>query len=289
MYDKILSNIQSFNINYHVVPGNHDIYDNYSQILFEKKINDLNSYKVFKNYNYLIFCINSNPFLEENANWNKLDEYKYVEKILNKFKDYNIIFTSHHPLWFDSRWKSQFLPIFNSKLKWYFSGHLHGYSWHEENGTKYIISGGGGSDMQKNKQPWNGGFYFFNLLSISDDSLSELELIPYINTDPFNSDYEYNKTLLIQRNLNKQYKNETIILKRNLIWDLVIFSMPILGLVLLNTFNLTIKNDFIWSFIGGIIGLIMTFIPHFIPYRYLVLFSIIITFTIGAFYFNKIK
>jgi predicted phosphodiesterase len=159
---------------YHVI-GNHDAYRG-GWKNFEKYFGP--TYYSFDHMNSHFVCL-------DNSLNKSFDEKQYkffLNDLKNNKKKYTFVFM-HKPL-FDSSDLFEGYLMSNReivkqlrqdfkryKVNYAIFGHMHGYLRSEEDGTVYLITGGGGSPLHL--PPAFGGFYHYVKITIKDDKIVE--------------------------------------------------------------------------------------------------------------------
>ncbi len=166
-----LQAVSLFKMPYYLVAGNHEIFGSpLGKQLYEK----------YAGPTYWSRLVNGKLFIalstEEFGYEETLSppEIEFLEKTLKRFrkikKKYILM---HRPLWWPyedhALWMGKIHPLLlKYGVKAVFAGHYHEYEYREMDGIKYIVTGGGGAES--NREEFNGSFPHFLYIREGKDS-----------------------------------------------------------------------------------------------------------------------
>ena len=159
--------ITAFKMPFHMVVGNHDVWNEESERIYNERYGQL----------YYSFDFNGSHFIvldsEQTHAMNNIggEQLSWLEGDLAAHAEVNHMFVFvHKPLWRyeESNWNADVHPLLaRYGVRAVFAGHWHVYTKSKErDGVKYFITGGGGAEIVDPETL--GGFYHFMHVSVGD-------------------------------------------------------------------------------------------------------------------------
>jgi len=156
---------------YHLVVGNHDVWDESSQIIYREECGDL--YYSFDHKSSGFLMIDTDVVGE--TDYITGDQLDWLERELAKRRRAEHIFVfMHKPLWtFEGEpgraWKEEVHPLLlRYGVDDVFAGHDHAYYVDYRDGIRYVVSGGAGAPI--GEYPESGDFHHYLLCTVEDDA-----------------------------------------------------------------------------------------------------------------------
>ncbi|HID32726.1 MAG TPA: hypothetical protein EYP24_05045 [bacterium (Candidatus Stahlbacteria)] len=173
-WNRFDSTIKRLDMEYHLTPGNHDVWDSVSQEIFLNRYGYL--YKSFIRDRVLFIILNSE--FRSSPDRIEGEQLEWLKQELKRPARFKFVFL-HKPLWaIDSTfWYSKIHPILlRNRVNAVFAGHWHSYVFYQRDGIRYIITGGAGAPLNEFEKA--GGFYHY-LLVQAEDELRIAVIKPY--------------------------------------------------------------------------------------------------------------
>lgn len=169
-WDRVLSSLSRIGAPVHLTPGNHDIWDDLSRRIYNRRIGAADKAFNYKGWLFVIFDV-SNSY-----SWEDLPKEKvsWIERTLGKSPNQPKVVFYHKPFWaesFSAGLIDTLHMIFrNNGVKAVFTGHYHCYFSHTLDGIQYFSVCSSGGSLPKWGQP-QGLFYGHLLVRFDRDSL----------------------------------------------------------------------------------------------------------------------
>jgi hypothetical protein len=190
MWDEFDTLASKFQVPIVMVPGNHDIWDRQSKVIWEKRLGPKYFSFIHKKCHFII--LNSEA-VEKNRIINRIDDaqFEWLKAELEKYPGATLRFVFLHkpywlahqspdyfvrPFWLGEntlnnsaeQWKEKIHPLFvKHHVNAVFAGHLHKYlNSGIHDGVAYYVSGGGGGPIEKADIELLGGFYHFMSVTV---------------------------------------------------------------------------------------------------------------------------
>ncbi|RKX70511.1 hypothetical protein DRP53_04780 [candidate division WOR-3 bacterium] len=149
---------------YHLVVGNHDVWDSTSEQIFKKRYG----------YLYKSFLIEDCHFIILDSELRSMpdriggDQLTWLKQVLKTKSRFKFVFL-HKPLWAEDStyWFEKIHPLLKRDgVIGVFSGHWHAYEYLKRDGIRYIVSGGAGAPLNEFEKA--GGFYHYLLVNVAE-------------------------------------------------------------------------------------------------------------------------
>jgi len=154
--------ISFLNSKYYLVNGNHDTSSNeIGEEVFKNRIGELRWVKRFKNKLFIALNTEEISHVSEISD----EQFLFLKNALKKYKRVKYKFVMlHKPLWWnnydENDWFKRIHPLLKKyKVKAVFAGHFHEYEYRKIDGIEYIVTGGGGAELED--ESYNGAIYHF--------------------------------------------------------------------------------------------------------------------------------
>ena len=154
--------ISFLNSKYYLVNGNHDTSSNeVGEEVFKKRIGELRWVKRFKNKLFIALNTEEISHVSEISD----EQFLFLKNALKKYKRVKYKFVMlHKPLWWknydENDWFKRIHPLLKKyKVRAVFAGHFHEYDYRKVDGIEYIVTGGGGAELED--ESYNGAIYHF--------------------------------------------------------------------------------------------------------------------------------
>jgi len=160
-----------FQMPYFQVVGNHDVWDEQSEQIYQQRYGKLFYSFSYKNAHFIM--LNSED--QDSVNNIVGDQLEWLKKELETHQDKVIFVFLHKPLWAYrfSNWNAEVHPLLaRYGVHTVFAGHWHLYrDLGERDGVRYIVTGGGGAPLDPGGF-LKGGFFHFLHVTVQDTSVT---------------------------------------------------------------------------------------------------------------------
>jgi len=194
MWDQFDVLASKFQVPIVMVPGNHDIWDHQSELIWEKRLGPKYFSFIHKKCHFIVLnseAIENNRLIDRiddtQLQWLKVELGKYPDATLKFVFLHKPYWLSHHspdyfilPFWqakntingSAEQWKTKIHPLFvKHHVNAVFAGHLHKYLNSDvRDGVAYYVSGGGGGPIEKADIELLGGFHHFMSVTVRGDT-----------------------------------------------------------------------------------------------------------------------
>ena len=154
------------------VVGNHDIWDETSQMVWRRVVGDLWYSFDYGNSHFIVLC--SDQARPNHISRIGPEQLEWLKEDLEESWDAEHVFVFlHKPLWRDRRsnWDEVHELLKGYNVEAVIAGHAHIYSFDgERDGIKYIVSGGGGAEMDAFRDA--GRFFHYMLVTVDGEEVS---------------------------------------------------------------------------------------------------------------------
>ncbi|MFH1312377.1 MAG: metallophosphoesterase [Candidatus Eisenbacteria bacterium] len=171
-WDYVLELLNATGVKYHLTPGNHDIWDDQSRAIYERRFGSRDKAFNYKGSLFVIIDVST----QYTAQGLPAERLKWLEGVLKTGSDFDNVFVFYHkPFWCED-FTSGRPNFFHELFKRYgvsavFTGHYHRHFYTERDGIRYFsVSSSGGSLPRGGRQM--GSFYAYLLARIVGDSLT---------------------------------------------------------------------------------------------------------------------
>ena len=180
-WDEFDRTVAKFKMPFHMVIGNHDVWNKKSEDIYRKRYKNL--YYSFDHKGSHFIILDSEQYDPSAMNYIKGEQLKWLKMDLEANKDADHIFVFlHKPLWRysddETNWNTEIHPLLaRYKVRAVFAGHWHLYEKSfTRDGIEYFITGGGGAEIGEPRL--TGGFYHFMLVSVQGDKVEYAVIEP---------------------------------------------------------------------------------------------------------------
>ncbi len=177
-WDYVLELMESIGIEYHLTPGNHDIWNDQSQAIYERRVGNRDTALTYRNNLFIILDVS----LPYTAAAMPEEQIAWMEDALSEAPDHAHTFVFYHkPFWcedFSSGRDNLLHEVFvENGVDAVFTGHYHRQFYTERDGIRYysISSSGGGLPR------WGAGegsFYSYMWVKVDGDDFEIRTLEP---------------------------------------------------------------------------------------------------------------
>ncbi len=227
-----------FEMPYYLVVGNHDVWDELSQSIYQEECGDL--YYSFDHKESSFIIIDTDVAGE--LDFITGDQLEWLEKTLSqKSGSKHIFIFMHKPLWtFEDKpgeaWNEQVHPLLvKYGVDYVFAGHDHSYYIDYLDGIRYIVSGGAGAPI--GDYPEVGNFYHYLFCTVRNDTTTIAVIKP--------GNVSSEKTVLYA-DVERHRKIRTECLGYPYL-DLPLAAEEDLVLIVANPFSTTIEGNAKWQ------------------------------------------
>lgn len=182
-WDTVLTTLEVLECPVYFVPGNHDIWDDESGSIYEKRTGHKPYYSFdYGNAHFVVLC-NAIP-----EKWEDVEEEQlsWLKEDLAKYEEDDLIFCLFHkPFWFEAI-ENQEPDLVHEILRshgvdWVLSGHYHYFCRASWDGVQYVLMGSSGGGKGMNEAA--GQIYGYGLVTVEDSGV-DVTLIELGNVLP---------------------------------------------------------------------------------------------------------
>jgi hypothetical protein len=175
---------------YFMVAGNHDVWDAPSEAIYRRRYGPLYYSFDHKGSHFVVLCTDipgeRGSIGPEQLAWLRID------LAASSWADHRFVFL-HRPLWYrggrsrgielSESWMADVHPLLvEHEVDTVFAGHDHFYEFREEDGVRYVITGGGGAPLYR--PPALGGFRHFLEVRVAREERPEIVVVERGKTHP---------------------------------------------------------------------------------------------------------